>query len=292
MPKNIVFCQVYTGVKAYVDNLLYFLYISDLPNPNTELVVVEVGEPLGSIKLLFPEVIFVSAANKNLDFGAYSQVIEAIDTSGYSMFMFINCTVRGPFMGLDSTKNWFDVFTSELGGSVQLVGPTINMLPLDSEFGLAAEKKFGAKDFYPHVQSMAFALGREGMDLLLEKGFWSLGKRKSKVDVIVDYEIGLSQILLEHGYAIKSLLPKPGEIRSDSTLHPLANSRSGDVNFRGAYEGRTLSPYELIFVKTNRNMISRRKLRKISRDEIRSKQPGKSGHNQLMEDLLSNRKVI
>jgi hypothetical protein len=290
--KNLVLFQVYTGEKSYVDNLLHFLYFSNLPDRNTELVVVEVGEPLSDVKLLFPDVRFIRVENTNLDFGAYAQAIEAIDTSNYSMLMFINCTVRGPFMGSNLGGNWIDRFSSELGDRIQLVGPTINMLPLNSEYGQVASNRYGVQDFYPHVQSMAFALGRTAMDLLLENGFWNTADQKSKEEVIVDYEIGLSHTIVSNGYSIKSLVPKPGVINSATFLHPLKKSRSGDVNFRRAYGGRTLSPYELIFVKTNRNMISRRKLRKVSRKEIKYRQVSESNRNPLVEGFLSSRKII
>lgn len=230
--------------------------------------------------------------NTNLNFGAYAKIIESIGTSDYSMFIFINCAVRGPFIGSNSGGNWIDLFNSELGNRIQLVGPTINMRPLDSECGRAASNRYGVQEFFPHVQSMAVAIRRNAMNLLLENGFWNIGEQKPKEDVIVDYEIGLSHVVLPNWYSIKSLPPKPRLINSETLLHPLKKSKSGDVNFRHAYESRALFTHELIFVKTKRNMISRRKLRKVSRKEIECRQINESSHDPRVECILSSRKII
>jgi hypothetical protein len=74
---------------------------------------------------------------------------------------------------------------------------------------------------------MAFALGRTAMDLFLDNGFGNTADQKSKEEVIVDYEIGLSHTIVSNGCSMKSLVPQPGVINSATFLHPLKNLEVG-----------------------------------------------------------------
>jgi len=67
----------------------------------------------------------------------------------------------------------------------------------------------------------------------------------------------MSQILMKAGFTITSLLPTLTNFSSNrKSINVKNTSRNGDVLFASAFYGRTISPTECLFVKTNRNMIS------------------------------------
>ena len=79
----------------------------------------------------------------------------------------------------------------------------------------------------------------------------------TKDEIIQGYEIAISQELIEQGFAIASLLQTQDYFTDDKRkTNYETTALSGDPAFRSAFYGRSISPFENIFVKTNRNMIS------------------------------------
>ncbi len=231
---------------AVYDELEYFLYISgncsvELPNlKNFQITIIE---------------------NKNNDFGG---VIEFYKNNKYLKFdnyIFINSSVRGPFLPNYHSSKWYEVFTKKLNGSVAMVGSSINLLPLNSFHSRHFKEAFNYAPPYIHVQTTAYALSFEGFDLLTKKDFFNITENLSKNDVISYYEILLSQLLLNHGLKISSILPTYEEFSfSKRDTKHVGTSLNGDILYRSAFYGRTLSPFESIFTKTNRKLISKKEL--------------------------------
>jgi hypothetical protein len=108
-----------------------------------------------------------------------------------------------------------------------------------------------------HVQSTCYALPRSILCHLIATGFYEAAHSLSKDETVRDYEIRLSQILLEQGYNLKCLLPEYNTFDYrflDREINPF--SREGDSGFEGSYFGRTVHPYEAMFIKTSRNTFS------------------------------------
>jgi hypothetical protein len=142
-----------------------------------------------------------------------------------------------------------------------MVGCSINLLPLDSFYSCFFRNKFDFEPPYIHVQTTAYALSAEGLQLLAGKGFFDITKDLGRHEVISSYEILMSQILLSNGFSISSILPTYEEFSTSTrSLSYCGTSKEGDPQFKSAFYGRTLSPLEIVFVKTNRDVISTNEL--------------------------------
>jgi hypothetical protein len=240
--------------ETYRDNLIYFLdcgidehaeyfiYISgkcsaDLPKRK-------------NIKYLFIK-------NENNDFGSVIEFSKTQNYQDFDNFVFVNCSVRGPFTPTYFSEPWHHAFTSKLVNDVAMVGSSINLLPehMPSSIKFSRNKQY--KPPFIHVQTYAYAITSQGFDLLKLKGFFDVKGTLSKEQVIQNYEIAISQELLGQGFAIASLLQTQEYFTDDSrTSNYITTAASGDPAFRSAFFGRSISPFDNIFIKTNRNMIS------------------------------------
>lgn len=216
----------------------------------------------GKSSVPFPEAknLFVfQRENCGYDFGAYAYVLEKFDFSRYDYHFFCNTSVRGPFLPPNTTyKDWTEPFLELLNCEVKLVGTTINVLS-GNYFNHLNEKYLHSKrNAIPSVQSMMFAIDKECFEYLNKKKFFDLDKicKFSFEEVIAYNEINLSILVLQNGWNINCIAPKyRGKdyrlINAD--FNP--TSLSGDPVYPGAYFGKTLHPYDVIFFKTNRLSI-------------------------------------
>ena len=224
----------------------YFIFISsscsiDLPN--------------------FSNVEYFFIENKNNDFGAVTEFHKLPKSHNFKNYIFINSSVRGPFLTTYYNKRWYEAFTSQLSEQVVLVGSSINLLPEGSFHSIEFGKRHNYKPPFIHVQTTAYALSSKGYKLLTKNNFYSQSTKLTKNEVISDYEILMSQILMRAGLTISSLLPTLKNFNSSRKYLDIKNtSKNGDVLFKSAFYGRSLSPIECLFVKTNRNMISENEL--------------------------------
>lgn len=231
---------------AIFDDAYYFIYISGncsvkLPN-------------LSNVKYFFIE-------NKNNDFGAVTEFAKHNDSNAFDVYVFVNSSVRGPFLTTFNEKTWHQIFTSRLSTSIALVGSSINLLPEKSYHSIKFGERHKFRPPFIHVQTTAYALSSIGFKLLAQKGFFNQYKKLEKDDVISDYEIQMSQIIMENGFSISSLLPTFEEFNIARKVVDFPNTlRDGDPLFKSAFYGRSLSPFECIFIKTNRDIISEREL--------------------------------
>ncbi len=92
---------------------------------------------------------------------------------------------------------------------------------------------------------------------MIKDGFYDMHESLSKDETVRDYEMHLSQALLAQGFNLKCMLPEYNKPDYRSLSHEInPSSREGDSGFEYSYFGRTVHPYEAIFIKTSRNTSS------------------------------------
>lgn len=253
--KVAIFYHYFEANQFYKDNFIYFL--SEAFNDACDFYIIISSECTVDLPQK-TNINYIYAENKNNDFGGYIAAISQLtDIDAYDAYLFINSSVRGPFIPSIYPSNWVSFFTSKLTGDVHLVGSTINILPSASFIAAAFKEQFDYEEPYSHVQTTTYALSRVALKHLLKIGFYDVSERLDKLDVIVRYELRLTQEIKRNGWNIQCFLPTYNSI--DYRLwHEDMNfsATNGDPLYSGAYYSRTAHPMELVFVKTNRNMIS------------------------------------
>lgn len=200
---------------------------------------------------------YIYTENKNWDYGGYAIALnEYIDISAYDYFAFINSSVRGPFIPPNFTSSWVDQFLKYFSADVGIVGCAINILP-----GASIDAHYFAKHYrehyppYAHVQSTAYLLSAPAISVLVNNNFYGISCSMSKADIVCHYEIRMSQLLIKNGLNLKCLLPEYNlidyrRIYSD----PNPTSYQGDPSTPDGYFGRSIHPYEGVFIKTQREL--------------------------------------
>jgi hypothetical protein len=112
---------------------------------------------------------------------------------------------------------------------------------------------------------MAYGLPNAVLKKLISSGFYQEDRDSTKTLAIENYEIHLSQLILQQGKNLRCLLPEFNQI---DYRFPHANinptSTIGDPNEELGYFGRSVHPYEVLFVKTNRNLYSEEYLARLA----------------------------
>ena len=193
-------------------------------------------------------------ANFNLDFGAISSFLNSfnVNLDQYSAAIVVNSSARGPFCSAHQVRPWFTALTDKLSASVAIVGATISELPSGNIWEGGYEQRYGKKKHLAHAQTYCFAISIQYLTALVGHGFFNSGDQKTKLEVIRDYEIRLSGLALDAGLEIDCLLPGYGPISSDLSFSGNLWAQNGDPIVPNGYFGRTLHPFEVLFVKTNR----------------------------------------
>ena len=255
MSKTLVIYHYYEKDSVYRDNLLHFLtfgYSEDIDY----IIVISGNHTLDlpsaqNIQYMYTE-------NLGNDFGGYCRVINnTLDINKYEFFIFINSSVRGPFLMARDNKAWTNYFIDQLQEDVGMVGSTINILPISSACSISYIDKFGKTNNLSHVQSTSYLLPKKSLAYLIKEGFFDSDPIHDKEAAIRDYEVRLSQLIKQNGWNLKCLLPEYNLIDYRSPhvdINP--TSDHGDPCFKDAYFGRTIHPHEIIFIKTNRQIYS------------------------------------
>ena len=171
-----------------------------------------------------------------------------IVASYYDYFVYLNCGVTGPSPQW-SNRAWTSVFLRELRDGVKMTGLSINCF-------------FSS---HPHVQSMMYAMDREGLQTVVDGGaIFDCTKRDGFVgeefmnNLIFQYEIKLSDLILEAGYGISGLVQPTSlfqhnftqcrnKLYSNETILDIWLTKDMHKNF-----GKVLSLDEVVFFKTSR----------------------------------------
>ena len=183
---------------------------------------------------------YVQHENECLDFGTFGWFLSSniVKTNLYKYFIFMNASIRGPFLVSYFAYEfmwWFTIFTKLLNDEVKLVGPTIN-----------CEHK-------PHVQSYLFVTDQVGLSILTDKKRGVLSCKKDYGDAVFNGEIGASQIILHANYQIASLQVKYQGVDFRKKENWACNNRVSPIFVDHSVDGITHDPYELVFVKYKRS---------------------------------------
>lgn len=269
--KKAVIYHYYELNNTYKENLVYFLNTAIIEDIEYFFYI----SGSCSVELLkLKNIHYIYIENKNNDFGGVVEFSKHNKSLNFDVYLFINSSMRGPFMSPYHPTKWYEVFTSKLSHKVAMAGSSINLLPEEALISSYFKERFDYDPPYIHVQTTAYALSSRGYQLLLNKGFFDVDETLNKNDIISRYEILLSQILLNNGLSITSIL-QPYEEFSFSKRNSkfLGTNKQGDSLYKGAFYGRTLTPIESVFIKTSRNLVSDRELASYTFTALSSKEP-------------------
>ncbi len=175
-----------------------------------------------------------------------------INITQYKYFIILNSSVRGPFFPPYYLKfvsdykeefqkkfYWYYLFTKRLNDKVKLTGSTISCAPAI------------------HVQSYVLVTDFIGFTIMLKPGSHGgsgdkgiFGCYPSKDDVSAYSEIASSTRILDAGYMIDCLLTKYQTVDFKQKHNQKCNNNRGPY-FDNEFEGMSLEPYEVVFVKYN-----------------------------------------
>lgn len=242
-PKLACIYAYYEKDNVYKENLRYFLE-KGLGVSNMDYYLIINDKCTVSLP---PNVTVLHRENKGYDFGAWSHAIARFPIEKYDYVFFINTSVRGPYV-----KDWPTPFLRLFKDDTKLVGTSINIAHPVVASGTALE---GTALVYPHVQSMFFCLDREALAFLRQQGFFDAASLEGKGfrEIITEKEIGMSLMILNHGWNIGSVLKKYQGLdyrKITKDINP--TSINGDPYFDGAYFGGTINPNEAVFFKIAR----------------------------------------
>jgi len=189
-------------------------------------------------------VVIMHRPNECGDFGAWGEFFTKMGSSykKYKRIMFINDTVRGPFINphfllFSQDFHFTDIFATYLSNETRMVGSYINC------GGLIVGEGFA------HVQSMSFMVDDVALELILP-----LFKcYDNRTETVKNGEIGMSRLLISKNINIASLLYayRGVDFRCNDELRHNCNEQK-DPAFDEWYFGLSANPMEVVFFKNNR----------------------------------------
>jgi len=249
--KYVCLYAYYEKNDQYKENLKIFLETAILDNVDYYIII------NGDCTLELPKknnINIIYRENIVYDFGAWSYCINKYLSKEYDYYIFINGSVRGPYISSD--KNWLDEFLKLFNSpEVKLVGTSINMLSNSTSY-FGSEYLFNLYNKeppYTHIQSMFFILDNEGFNYLLKQDFFNekIINKYSIKKVITNKEINLSQLILNNNWNINCILDKYKN-KDYRKIKENFNTHGDDPYFTNTYFGETIKPEEVIFFKINR----------------------------------------
>lgn len=184
--------------------------------------------------------------NEGMDFAAHNTSMDWVTRTGqrskYAYFIFLNSSVRGPFVPHYMPPNWpwTRSYTQLFTESVGVVSSSLVCLP-----------KVDAGGYGPKVESWAFALIPETLDLLQQAGVFNVRACKLCNDgVVVMGEYGISNVLMEHGWNLNTLMYKYKNVNWLDQRHWNCNSNAHPSR-HGTYDGVSMNPLEVVFIKAS-----------------------------------------
>ena len=263
--KNLVIYTYFEKDNIYKDNLMFFLKMGLCDECDYIFVIngeCSVNIPNQSnIKILRRD-------NKDYDFGGFAHALNFIDIDKYNYYIFLNTSVRGPFIPPYANIKWYEAFTNMIKGDVKLVGVTINILNSPhSGHSQIFESITGIKRPHTHVQSYFFAMDKECLSYIINStDIFRKFDYKDFADFIVKKELMMSQLVLKNGWNIGGIVQEYKDIDFRKLEIDISNSYiyENDPVYPNNCFGRTLHPYECIFIKINRG-ISVNEINSLSR---------------------------
>lgn len=193
-----------------------------------------------NINFIVPAYVKVMKRNNiGYDFGGWSDALLTDELyKKYDTFIMANSSIVGPYLPLYYRGKWTDIFVDGLRENVKLFGTTINRKPFRNHKLV-------------HVQSFLFSMNKETLEFLIKKEIFTQSKYTQTMDATIrEKEIGMSSVLLEHGWNIGCLMPLYNGV--DFTKFP--DEGLPDINDI-AWENQFCkywSPESVVFIKGNR----------------------------------------
>ena len=232
--KTYLISYVYYETPMAIENLSFFIKNGIVFDKNVVYNFIIKSKKLSVNIPKYKNINIYKTENNGYDFGGYSNSLSRININDYDYFIFLNDTVRGPFLPRYVNNSWYSLFVNLLNDNIKLVGSSIN---------LASNETFNK-----HIQSMCFATDIIGIKLLIknkifnEKENIKYLKEKGKWNYILKYEIGMSNVITKAGYNISAL----------QLSNNCKQIKHNDIHFENKYFNITLNPLEIMFIKTNR----------------------------------------
>lgn len=196
---------------------------------------------------------FFKVENDSHDFGGFSRLLNDIDIPQYDFFGFFNSSSLGPVFNPKEKSNWLDYFLDRFLGDVGICGSTINCLSSYSPHFKFVQNFLDSDKTYYHVQTYSYVLSLQALQTLVDAKFFRWPTKWSKTETILNYELGLTAHLLNHGFNISCLVKEYENI--DFRIRSEASKKLeyiGDPCFLGAINGRSLDGNEVLFIKPSR----------------------------------------
>lgn len=201
----------------------------------------------------YPQLKVYYRPNTGYDFGGWIYGLKQL-TQEYDYYIFLNCSVCGPFIPPYVKIKWTQVLIDLFKDDVHLVGPTINVVPEN----VIINRTFKV---IPVVQTYCFALTNAGFQLvkptIFEKEFSNF------LEVGINQEVQMSREILNHGWNLNCLIPEYADRdyrNIKKIFNPDSISTLGDYAFIEPNKlfGRTPHPYEVLFVKNSSKWLLHR----------------------------------
>lgn len=186
-----VFHEIHARVHYFIKHAVFF-------SPSVDFVFIVNNERLDVRQCNIPSYVRVlQRPNIGFDFGGWTYALENMSSSersSYTYFIFVNSSVLGPFLHMNTKGNWTDVYINKLNShkNLKLIGSTINTIH--------------RPELMSHVQSYVFCTDYPTLCILRKtRIFDSTNMYNTHEKTIQFKEIKMSRVLIQHGYNIGSL---------------------------------------------------------------------------------------
>ncbi|GAM90102.1 hypothetical protein ANO11243_081420 [Dothideomycetidae sp. 11243] len=185
-----------------------------------------------------PNIRVIQRDNTCMDLGAYGEVFRAEPelATRYKKFIFLNASVRGPFLPMWSEACWTNAFTSRLSETTKLVSMSGHCM-----FNIF------------QMQSMAFATDPQGLSVFLEEDTFACTDDHQEA---ITHEVHMAEkFWTKHGWESYGLLTALHGDPSYADTHACKSTdQNEDHMFNNGYYGFNVHPFESIFTKMNRDI--------------------------------------
>jgi hypothetical protein len=232
-----VFYDVNERLEIFINNCIFY-------DDNVDFIIISNNK---NNKFEVPQYVKkVYRDNIGFDFGGWGDVLITDHLYlNYDKFIFVNNSVKGPFLPCGYKGKWTDIYINGLKDNIKLFGSTINTIfdPLNQS----------------HVQSYIFAMDKSTVEYLIECEIFSNTKYTTDImETVYCKEVLMSRKIIEKGWNIGSLLPQYQNV--DFTFKN-KNPEDYNIQFLGdimfnRYYGVYWKKEDLVFIKGNRITIS------------------------------------
>lgn len=223
----------------YNDRVEYFIKNAIFYDENIDFIIIANNK---DITFDYPEYVKLFVRdNIGYDFGGWSDALLTNDFyKNYDSFIFVNSSVKGPYLKEDFNGRWTDIFINGLKENVKLFGSTINRCIHRNP------------PISPHVQSYIFSMHKDTLEFLIDKEIFSKTYVKTFNDAIYKKEVLMSRVIIENGWNIGCLM-KLYQGCDFTKDHEIKLPRYHDLMLP-KYRSVLWDEYEVVFIKGNRGI--------------------------------------